>query len=317
MGKRYLVLLLLLISLLLTACDGVSLFDKYETTFESALTTDTSPVSTNTEDTTSITPAPTESSVAEETSDESLPDSEALVYGNISFYYDMMEDVYADENDGTELVYAQIQNISIDIEGQPAVTETINDALSQISADRIADYEFMCVLAQGGYIEGGMELIVAPYEYLAYTEPTYISDSFLSFYVLDYQYLGGAHGGSIVQGLSFDLATGEPVTIESISDQPDAFLNFIEEHIINQIIEMPEDERPVFNDFETTIPNEMEHTAILFTNAEEPSIVVVFQEYSIGPYSSATPTFLIPISECETYLRDEAKILFEPDDISE
>ena len=254
---------------------------------------------------------------AETTLKESSPQAEAIVYGNISFYYEMTEEIYSNPNDGTELVFVQIQNISIDIDGNSTATELINNVLEKIESERAYEYELLCNDAQSAYDAGGMASIEAPFEYLAYTEPTYISNSFLSFYVLDYTFRGEANGGITVRGFSFDVSNGEAVTIESISSQPDAMMLFFAKHIVNQIIETPEEERLVYDGFEATIPEAIKDAVFIFTNAEEPSIIVVFQENTISPNSSSTPTFLIPIQECEEYLTDEAAMLFEPDEALE
>lgn len=119
--------------------------------------------------------------------------------------------------------------------------------------------------------------------------------SVISFVQSDETYLGGAHGSYFLTGLTFDTSTGELLDLKDLSDDGDAFYQMLKEEIIEQSKVYPEQEAfynpPGSQEFAATIDDVLASDSWYFTKS---GLVVVANQYFIGPYVAGKFTFEIP-----------------------
>lgn len=101
-------------------------------------------------------------------------------------------------------------------------------------------------------------------------------------------YWGGAHGGASVRSLHFDLAAGEFVTLNDLSDDPATLRAAIAENIIAQI-RGGEATDGYFEGWEDTIRAKDDYNADFSGNV----MTVTFEQYEIAPYAAGMPEFTI------------------------
>lgn len=124
-----------------------------------------------------------------------------------------------------------------------------------------------------------------PVEYEGSYTVTYNEQDRLSLYVDYYLYTGGAHGGIERVPYTFDLKTGELISLKDAADSGDYV------KIINDVIkkEIKLRDLPLlaeFDSIEADRPYFLKHGAI----------VVYFQQYEYTPYAAGMPEFAVPFS---------------------
>lgn len=132
--------------------------------------------------------------------------------------------------------------------------------------------------------------------------PSYISDKLLTYTFSEYIYLGGAHGVTMLIGQTFNAATGEMLTNDSVflPDKKDELLALIGNALWEQY-------------FKKKLPDENLGAALLIDPDElqlptgnpqfgERGITFVYQQYEIAPYSMGHPSCTIPYSDLRTLL---------------
>ncbi len=256
---------------------------------------------------------PSESTTAVSTQTVPVPtvNPNAVVYDGITIVYDFFEDECNDEDDNTILASGYLQNLTVEIPAYPAAAELINETLEVIRAQNMETYEVTCLDAQNIYDDYGMAGLVGPYEVNAVVEPVYVSDKLISFFVSVYTYLGGAHGGVIVEGYTFDARTGDYLTFSDLCGDPAAFEHYAQTNIIAQIDTVPPEDRMVFDDYATTVVSAFPGAAWVFADrAGDTQFSITYQEYDIAPYAAGLPGYDIPITDCLSYFNAYGQSLF-------
>lgn len=110
----------------------------------------------------------------------------------------------------------------------------------------------------------------------------YQSDYLLSISVITYLYTGGAHGMTNKQGYTFDLQTGELLPLQNFLPLTPATQQRLQTTILQQATAR---DLVLFEPF-AGIP---EHPAFYLNKDKQ--LVLVFQPYEIGPYSSGILEF--------------------------
>ena len=122
--------------------------------------------------------------------------------------------------------------------------------------------------------------------------------------LLDYGYWGGAHGGSALVDLHFDLAEGTFFTLRDLSDEPEKLLEEIRRDVLRSIWESGEEDW-YFDDYSETVSAKDDFTFTL----DETGITVYFSEYEIAPYAAGMPEFLIPYANISRFLNERGQRL--------
>ncbi len=118
-----------------------------------------------------------------------------------------------------------------------------------------------------------------------------------------YQYTGGAHGMFYREGVTFDSITGKKLLLSDLFYDYDAFVEDAKERIVYELRESYGEE--LFDDYITTVDG-------LWNDGNEPQwyldgsgIVIVLQEYHVGPYAMGTPQIHLPYEEFASYIKTE------------
>lgn len=107
----------------------------------------------------------------------------------------------------------------------------------------------------------------------------------LSLYFTAYTYSGGAHGGAWLEPYTFDLTTGELISLKDIAQNPD-YVSIINKAIKKEIKAQELPELVPFETIEEDRPYYLENDAV----------VITFQQYEYTPYAAGMPEFRIPLS---------------------
>ena len=176
-------------------------------------------------------------------------------------------------------------------EAQLTVCKAFNTAASESAQNARASFEDLKAGALEQYTEMGEEYRAFFDEH---TEETWVAEVYWGGDLLDITlsftgYWGGAHGGASVRSLHFDLAAGEFVTLNDLSDDPAALRAAIAENIIAQI-RGGEATDEYFEGWEDTIRAKDDFNADFSGDA----MTVTFEQYEIAPYVVGMPEFTIP-----------------------
>lgn len=116
-----------------------------------------------------------------------------------------------------------------------------------------------------------------------------------------YQYTGGVHGSYLREGISFDSKSGKRLGLSDILSDPEIFVEEAKERIVYELRENYGEE--LFEDYQTAVEE-------LWQDGQEPQwyldasgIVIVLQEYTVGPYSLGTPEIHLPYTEFKPYIK--------------
>jgi len=115
-----------------------------------------------------------------------------------------------------------------------------------------------------------------------------MKDDLLSLTISTFSYTGGAHGSSIIEGYTFDLATGDLIRFSDKFKFDTKSRQVINEQITQQIHDR---NIAIFQPFKGVGDNPNYYLK------EGNKMVIVFQEYEIAPFSSGILQFELPYSE--------------------
>lgn len=119
---------------------------------------------------------------------------------------------------------------------------------------------------------------------------TYNENNLLSLYVDYYEYLGGAHGGTFRVPYTFDLSTGDTLTLKEAAKGNADYVKIINAEIEKQIKAR---DLPLLVPFETIEPDRA-----FYLNHN--GLVIYFEQYEYTPYAAGMPEFVIPLTSFES-----------------
>lgn len=117
-----------------------------------------------------------------------------------------------------------------------------------------------------------------------------------------WQYTGGAHGENYREGINFDAQSGKRLELREIFSDYETFRTEAVERIIYYLKETYGEE--LFPDYVDVVEN-------LFADETEPAwyldgsgIVIVLQQYAVGPYSMGIPEIRFSYGEFKQYIKE-------------
>lgn len=120
----------------------------------------------------------------------------------------------------------------------------------------------------------------------------------------DYQYEGhAAHGSMYREGINFDSATGKRLTLADLFYDYAAFAGEAKERVVYELREKYGEE--LSEDYVTTVDNLWKDGAEPQWYLDASGIVIVLQEYSVGPYAMGMPEICLPYAEFAPYIKEE------------
>ncbi|WP_426446262.1 stalk domain-containing protein [Paenibacillus sp. S-38] len=168
-----------------------------------------------------------------------------------------------------------------------AVQQKINDTLKKENEARIAEGIRQLKEADQWNSElktDNPELEIPPSAYSASYVVTYNENGRLSLYSDYYFYGGGAHGSTVRQGYTFDLKTGESMSLQETAGGSGDYVGIINREIRKQIAGSG---LYLLTPFETVEPGRD-----YFLTHE--GVVIYFQQYEYTAYAEGMPEFIIP-----------------------
>jgi len=131
---------------------------------------------------------------------------------------------------------------------------------------------------------------VCKFEYITNYKVKFNSNNKLSIIFNDYQFTGGAHGNTVISSYNFDLKSGNQLTLDDFLPSEREYEK-VTNYALAYMKKHPEifySDSTEFADFKVT--NE--------TNffLSDKGIVLIFQQYEVGPYVSGNPSIFIPTS---------------------
>lgn len=140
-----------------------------------------------------------------------------------------------------------------------------------------------------------------PHEYARDVELKY-NGKLLSFLNTQYMNTGGAHPNSVQEGDTFDLATGEKLTLENvIGKNKDEVKNIVLEKVITEIKKVEgTDEFYYYESYKDDVVSTFNSEDYFIT---DDGVYIFYQQYSIAPYVAGFPTFMLSNEELgENYI---------------
>ncbi len=118
----------------------------------------------------------------------------------------------------------------------------------------------------------------------------------LSLILISYAYSGGAHGFTIIKGLTFDMTTGKLVSLKDLFKKDIPYKKELSEIIQQQI-----EERDMFilGGFNEIFPEQDYYIA-------DKSLVIFFQLYQLSPYAQGFPAFPISLYSIRNIVGDDS-----------
>lgn len=138
-----------------------------------------------------------------------------------------------------------------------------------------------------------------PYHLQATYKVTYQQKDLLSVVISLYEYTGGAHGIPVQYAFTFNLTTGDPLTLKDLFQAEAPYIEAIDHYIEKTIEAAPEDDY-----FEGEFGFQGIHSEHPFYLTQG-AVVIFFTPYEIAPYSTGIPEFHIPIEGLKDYLSIE------------
>ncbi|MGE5390124.1 MAG: DUF3298 and DUF4163 domain-containing protein [Deltaproteobacteria bacterium] len=122
---------------------------------------------------------------------------------------------------------------------------------------------------------------------------TYNQNGILSLTIDNYQYTGGAHGGTERLPYNIDLNTGRFLALKDLFTPGFAYQSIINEEVRKQIAKQPE----IYFEGEEGFKGIGENRTYYLIPGY---VVVYFAQYEIAPYASGMPEFKIPVEKFGT-----------------
>lgn len=142
------------------------------------------------------------------------------------------------------------------------------------------------------------------YEFYPYAdEQDYVlkldTDRYVSVLRIHYTYLGGAHGEGYLFSDTFDMSTGEIMTLDQIfTVSSDEYMPRVLAEMKTQAAQrLTEDKTPVFD--ETALEDAFDPNCFYLT---PDTLVIYYQVYSLGSHTLGAPEFSIPREALEDIL---------------
>lgn len=249
-------------------------------------------------------PSPEATEEAENTAEpEASPETsdEPEAAGNLSADVTFETSVSTVEEEGVTYMTAESLVPTVVIEGSEtgeeaaaAIEQTLTERLT-VAQETIDEYAGM---AREQYAELGDATMETwgGYSQIYSAEMTR-GDGVLSVHCTVSSYTGGAHGNTEEFGLTFDLSTGELLTVEDIAEDLEGLKSHVAESVTAQAAEM--DEGTITGDIDAFAEGVLD-TEQWYLNEE--GLVVFASPYEIAAYAVGTISFTIPYSELEGLL---------------
>ncbi len=118
---------------------------------------------------------------------------------------------------------------------------------------------------------------------------TYNQNGVISFLLNDYGYLGGAHGGNTLTGMTFSLKNGKALKLDDLLKSNASYRQNLKKLLQNEIKKQGGVEDGTLDSF-----NDLSKNSSAYLNnyyLTEQGFTIFFQQYAIAPYAAGNPEF--------------------------
>ncbi len=179
----------------------------------------------------------------------------------------------------------------------PRAGEIINNQIS-MQVDEYIEYATNTLYNQAiSTYEDSLKNNYPFHDYEAYMEYTitYNDNCFLSLYINEYEFTGGAHGNTIRTSNTWELCTGEDIYLHYFFKSYTDYTYMITQEIIAQAEEnLRENPQIYFDNYKDLIIGNFNSSSFYMSPN---GITIYYQQYDIAPYSTGIVEFTIPYAK--------------------
>lgn len=117
-----------------------------------------------------------------------------------------------------------------------------------------------------------------------------------------YQYTGGANGMYYREGINFDSQTGKKLELRDILVDYEGFVQEAKQRMLTELQHTYGEE--LFDDYEQTITDQWQQENGPEWYLDATGVVIVVQQYDVGPYNIGMPQVHLPYKEFGRYIKD-------------
>ena len=214
-------------------------------------------------------------------------------------------------DDGSKwLMHAETQRLQVDIPGNDAAAQKINDwseadaSTFWENAEKTSEYAEND-LESMSTVSGMEDLGTYSYYYSSFQSYNVMrADSqVISLRSYNNDYAGGIHGDYAYYGTTFDTMTGEELKIQDIVTDMPSFRRQATKDIDKYLQENYSD--GLFEDYQDTVEQIWESEDGFNWYLNESGIMVIFNPYAVGPYAMGSVTVPLPYSAYASYLNQD------------
>ncbi len=118
---------------------------------------------------------------------------------------------------------------------------------------------------------------------------TYNQNGVISFLLYDYQYLGGAHGGDTLTGMTFSLQDGKAIQLDDLLKSNASYRQDLKKLLQNEIKKQDGAEDGTLDSFNDLSNNSSAYLKDYYLT--DHGFTIFFQQYAIAPYAAGNPEF--------------------------
>ena len=202
--------------------------------------------------------------------------------------------------------------------GNPAqftAQNAFNTEMNNVLAGLESEAAQMAAEAKELYAENGTSVFLNGSYWtneLSLTQTYMTEGKLLSIAAENYTYYGGVHPNSATRAWSFDLTTGEFLTLDALaSEEGDLQGNSLQESIYWNIYEQIAQKglsEGYFDDYDSYL---QDFPTLATLNFTENGLTVTFDQYVIAPYAAGPQVFSVPYSEFYNALSEHAKTILD------
>ncbi len=223
--------------------------------------------------------------------------------------YQVITDTGGDElvEDGVTIAVLDAEFPQIVGLADTAVMDRVNRAIQDYIRLE-GGYDAVCESALSDFKQGAEWFDFSKYHYdltVRAESPLHTDRLFSVFYQLS-AYTGGAHPGHWGAVQHFDLKTGDPVYLEALVDDTDAFHAHVADLLLKEMADSGmAAENYFFDDYEEAVRAWPLEQAVLAGDG----LTVFFNEYDVAPYASGAQSATIPYAALDGYWNDAGRAL--------
>ncbi len=194
----------------------------------------------------------------------------------------------------TEYLTATIQYPKLDGLADTTVQSAVNNMLEQAGRDALAagqqNASDMAASIRDGYT-GAVGKCETVFDYMV----TYNQNNILSVVMSEYQYAGGAHGGTVQRAYTVDLAKGKVLAFSDLMRQRADYAPYIN-HAIRREIDRRVETGDLY-EFEFAPFSDIGEAPEYYLSYD--AVVFYFQEYAYFPYAAGIQEFTVAFDELD------------------